>query len=154
MPECRTEAQPVAFEALEGPAAPPVAVWNRRQRGRSAGLQARHVLDRYFSLGCVWARPRTRSYNGSAVIYNGEMSAVSYIMTVSQNGQVSIPADARSRWKARRVVVVDLGDRVVVRPLRDDGVEELEGKYRGRGPTADVARRQARQEEAARATGH
>jgi bifunctional DNA-binding transcriptional regulator/antitoxin component of YhaV-PrlF toxin-antitoxin module len=74
-------------------------------------------------------------------------------MTVSQNGQVSIPADARSRWKARRVVVVDLGDRVVVRPLPDDGVEELEGKYRGRGPSTDEARRQARQEEAGRARG-
>jgi bifunctional DNA-binding transcriptional regulator/antitoxin component of YhaV-PrlF toxin-antitoxin module len=79
------------------------------------------------------------------------MTAVSYVMTVSQNGQVSIPADARSRWKARRVVVVDLGDRVVVRPLPDDGVEELEGKYRGRGPTTDAARRQARREEAGRA---
>jgi bifunctional DNA-binding transcriptional regulator/antitoxin component of YhaV-PrlF toxin-antitoxin module len=78
------------------------------------------------------------------------MTAVSYVMTVSQNGQVSIPADARSRWKARRVVVVDLGDRVVVRPLPDDGVEELEGKYRGRGPTTDEARRIARQEEAGR----
>ena len=81
------------------------------------------------------------------------MTAVSYVMTVSQNGQVSIPADARSRWKARRVVVVDLGDRVVVRPLPDDGVEELEGKYRGRGPTTDEARHQTRQEEAGRAKG-
>ncbi len=81
------------------------------------------------------------------------MAAVSYVMTVSQNGQVSIPAETRSRWKARRVVVVDLGDRVVVRPLRDDGVEELEGKYRGRGPATDEARRTARQEEAGRASG-
>ncbi len=81
------------------------------------------------------------------------MTAVSYVMTVSQNGQVSIPAETRSRWKARRVVVVDLGDRVVVRPLPDDGVEELEGKYRGRGPTTDEARRTARQEEAGRAGG-
>jgi bifunctional DNA-binding transcriptional regulator/antitoxin component of YhaV-PrlF toxin-antitoxin module len=81
------------------------------------------------------------------------MTAVSYVMTVSQNGQVSIPAEARSRWKARRVVVVDLGDRVVVRPLPDDGVEELEGKYRGRGPTTHEARRTARQEEAVRASG-
>ena len=82
--------------------------------------------------------------------YNDRMTAVSYVMTVSQNGQVSIPADARSRWKARRAVVVDLGDRVVVRPLPDDGVEELEGKYRGRGPTTDAARRQARREETGR----
>lgn len=80
------------------------------------------------------------------------MALASYVMTVSQNGQVSIPADARSRWKARRVVVVDLGDRVVLRPMPDDGVEELEGKYRGRGPTTDEARRRARQEGSARAT--
>jgi bifunctional DNA-binding transcriptional regulator/antitoxin component of YhaV-PrlF toxin-antitoxin module len=78
------------------------------------------------------------------------MAMTSYVMTVSQNGQVSIPADTRARWQARRVVVVDLGDRVVMRPLPDDGVEELEGKYRGRGPATDQARRQARQEESAR----
>jgi len=77
----------------------------------------------------------------------------SYVMTVSQNGQVSIPADARARWKTRRVVVVDFGDRVVMRPLPDNPVDELEGKYRGRGPAADEARRRARREEAARASG-
>jgi bifunctional DNA-binding transcriptional regulator/antitoxin component of YhaV-PrlF toxin-antitoxin module len=81
------------------------------------------------------------------------MGPASYVMTVSQNGQVSIPADTRSRWKARRVVVVDLGDRVVMRPLPDDGVDELEGKYRGRGPAVDQARRRARQEETVRAPG-
>lgn len=80
------------------------------------------------------------------------MTAVSYVMTVSRNGQVSIPAEARSRWKARRVMVVDLGDRVVVRPLPDDEVDALEGKYRGRGPATDEARRHARQEEVSRAT--
>jgi bifunctional DNA-binding transcriptional regulator/antitoxin component of YhaV-PrlF toxin-antitoxin module len=84
-------------------------------------------------------------------IYNSGMGAPSYVMTVSQNGQVSIPADTRSRWKARRVVVVDLGDRVVMRPLPDDAVEGLEGKYRGRGPTTDESRRQARREASARA---
>lgn len=77
----------------------------------------------------------------------------SYVMTVSQNGQVSIPADTRARWRTRQVVVVDLGDRVVMRPLPDDGVEALEGKYRGRGPATDQARRLARREEAARDRG-
>ena len=81
------------------------------------------------------------------------MAMASYVMTVSQNGQVSIPADARARWKTRRVVVVDFGDRVVMRPLPDDPVEDLEGKYEGRGPTADQARRRARREESARASG-
>ncbi|HEY0399048.1 MAG TPA: AbrB/MazE/SpoVT family DNA-binding domain-containing protein, partial [Acidimicrobiia bacterium] len=65
----------------------------------------------------------------------------SYVMTVSQNGQVSIPADTRARWNARRVVVVDFGDRVVMRPLPDEPVDDLEGKYKGRGPTVDQTRR-------------
>ena len=77
------------------------------------------------------------------------MAMASYVMTVSQNGQVSIPADARARWKTRRVVVVDFGDRVVMRPLPDDPVE---GKYEGRGPAADQARRRSRREESARAS--
>jgi bifunctional DNA-binding transcriptional regulator/antitoxin component of YhaV-PrlF toxin-antitoxin module len=40
-------------------------------------------------------------------------------MKVSSNGQVSIPAEARARWNADRVVVVDLGDRAVLRPRAD-----------------------------------
>jgi len=87
-----------------------------------------------------------------AVVYNGRVTLTSYVMTVSQNGQVSIPADTRARWKAKRVVVVDFGDRVVMRPLPDDPVDDLEGKYRARGPAADEARRRARREESARAS--
>jgi bifunctional DNA-binding transcriptional regulator/antitoxin component of YhaV-PrlF toxin-antitoxin module len=75
-------------------------------------------------------------------------NASEHIMTVSRNGQVSIPAATRARWKARQVIVVDLGDRVVMRPAPDQPVAELEGKYRGRGPSTDHARRQARQAEA------
>jgi bifunctional DNA-binding transcriptional regulator/antitoxin component of YhaV-PrlF toxin-antitoxin module len=71
-------------------------------------------------------------------------------MTVSRNGQVSIPAAARARWRTRRVIVVDLGDRVVMRPAADEHVGELEGKYRGKGPSSDQARRRARREEASR----
>jgi bifunctional DNA-binding transcriptional regulator/antitoxin component of YhaV-PrlF toxin-antitoxin module len=74
-----------------------------------------------------------------------------HVMTVSRNGQVSIPADTRARWNTRHVVVVDLGDRVVMRPLGNDPVDELEGKYRGRGPTTSRARQQAREEDARRA---
>ena len=92
------------------------------------------------------------TYNDFDFVYNAGMAMTSYVMTVSRNGQVSIPADTRARWQARRVVVVDLGDRVVMRPLPDDGVEELEGKYGGRGPTSDEARRRARREESARPT--
>jgi bifunctional DNA-binding transcriptional regulator/antitoxin component of YhaV-PrlF toxin-antitoxin module len=76
-----------------------------------------------------------------------------HVRTVSQNGQVSIPAATRARWNARRVIVVDLGDRVVMRPLGDDPVGELKGKYRGRGPSTGRARQQARADDAARARG-
>lgn len=78
------------------------------------------------------------------------VTATSHVMTVSRNGQVSIPAEARARWNTRQVVVVDLGDRVVMRPVAPDAVAELEGKYRGRGPRTDTARRQARRDDAAR----
>ncbi|MCU0270491.1 MAG: hypothetical protein MUF83_17850 [Acidimicrobiales bacterium] len=78
------------------------------------------------------------------------MAATGHVMTISRNGQVSIPAATRSRWRARRVVVVDLGDRVVMRPLVEDPVGDLEGKYRGRGPRTDRARQQARTADAAR----
>jgi bifunctional DNA-binding transcriptional regulator/antitoxin component of YhaV-PrlF toxin-antitoxin module len=73
-----------------------------------------------------------------------------HIMTVSRNGQVSIPAGARSRWNARHVIVVDLGDRVVMRPAPEQPIAELKGKYRGRGPSTDKARHQGRQAEASR----
>ena len=69
-------------------------------------------------------------------------------MTISRNGQVSIPAPARARWNTRQVIVVDLGDRVVMRPLTADPVEQLRGKYRGRGLDADRARTRERRAEA------
>ncbi len=70
-----------------------------------------------------------------------------YVMKVSSNGQVSIPAEVRARWMAEQVVVVDLGDRVVLRPLPDDPVGALRGKYRGRGPSTTDARVEARAED-------
>ena len=78
----------------------------------------------------------------TAAAFSGGVSANDHVMTVSRNGQVSIPAAARRRWNARHVLVVDLGDRIVLRPVADDPVAELAGKYRDGGPTADVARRQ------------
>jgi AbrB family looped-hinge helix DNA binding protein len=80
----------------------------------------------------------------------GMASTSEHIMTVSRNGQVSIPAGARARWNTRQVIVVDLGDRVVMRPAPAQPIVELEGKYRGRGPSADKARHQARRAEASR----
>lgn len=70
-------------------------------------------------------------------------------MKVTSNGQVSIPAAARNRWHTDRVVVVDLGDRVVMRPASDDPIGDLSGKYSSSdGPSTDDARRRARSDEA------
>jgi bifunctional DNA-binding transcriptional regulator/antitoxin component of YhaV-PrlF toxin-antitoxin module len=74
--------------------------------------------------------------------------STSYVMKVSSNGQVSIPADARARWHAERMIVVDLGDRLVMRPLPDDALGSLTGKYSG-GSSTGEARRRAREEDAA-----
>jgi bifunctional DNA-binding transcriptional regulator/antitoxin component of YhaV-PrlF toxin-antitoxin module len=73
----------------------------------------------------------------------------SYVMKVSSNGQVSIPAAARARWNADHVLVVDLGDHVALRPLPLDPRAQLRGKYQGRGPVTDRARRDARSADAA-----
>ena len=73
----------------------------------------------------------------------------SYVMKVTSNGQVSIPAETRNRWGADQVVVVDLGDRVVVRPLFEDGIAALEGKYNLKGPSTERARSRSRREDAA-----
>ena len=72
----------------------------------------------------------------------------SNVMKVTSNGQVSISAAARNRWHTDRVVVVDLGDRVVMRPVGDDPIGVLSGKYSSDGPSTDDARRQARDAEA------
>ena len=94
--------------------------------------------------------PMVALYNVPGASYNAGMNEA-HVMTVSRNGQVSIPAEARARWNTRRVLVVDLGDRVVMRPLSDDSLDDLEGKYRGRGPTTDRTRKQTRDEDARRA---
>lgn len=75
------------------------------------------------------------------------MVETSHVMTVSRNGQVSIPAETRARWNTRQVLVVDLGDRVVMRPVGDDQVGDLRGKYAKQGPTTSRARRDSRRDD-------
>lgn len=82
------------------------------------------------------------------------MATTDYVMRVSRNGQVSIPAAARARWRADKVVVVDMGDYVVIRPAPDDPIAELRGKYAGRGPSSDEMRRTARKEDAEHEARH
>jgi bifunctional DNA-binding transcriptional regulator/antitoxin component of YhaV-PrlF toxin-antitoxin module len=73
-----------------------------------------------------------------------------HVMKVSRNGQVSIPAAARARWATDRVIVVDLGDRVVMRPVADDPIAAVVGKYAGGVEPSDAVRRRERRAEARR----
>ncbi|MGH9209818.1 MAG: AbrB/MazE/SpoVT family DNA-binding domain-containing protein [Acidimicrobiales bacterium] len=66
---------------------------------------------------------------------------------VSSNGQVSIPAAVRRRWGGGEVLIIDKGDRLIVRPVL--GLDELAGRYADRpGPTTDEMRREERAEDA------
>jgi bifunctional DNA-binding transcriptional regulator/antitoxin component of YhaV-PrlF toxin-antitoxin module len=116
------------------------------------GAAPRRGRPRLLRRVMIWSTSRWRFglYNEFEMTYNAAMATARHLMTISRNGQVSIPAATRSRWKTRRVVVVDLGDRVVMRPLAEDAVGELEGKYRGRGPDTERARQQGRSADAAR----
>lgn len=59
---------------------------------------------------------------------------------VTQNGQVSLPAEIRHRWGAASVLVIDRGDYAIVRPVPADPLTELRGSHAGPGPTLDEAR--------------
>jgi AbrB family looped-hinge helix DNA binding protein len=69
-------------------------------------------------------------------------------MKVTRAGQISLPAEIRHRWKVQRVLVVDHGDRIEIRPIEDDFLESLRGKYRHLGINTDEMRAEARREEA------
>jgi bifunctional DNA-binding transcriptional regulator/antitoxin component of YhaV-PrlF toxin-antitoxin module len=69
------------------------------------------------------------------------------IASISRGGQVSIPADIRHRWGVRRVVLVEQGDSLVLRPLPDDPIGAAMGSLAGPGPTTDEIREQLRAEE-------
>jgi len=77
---------------------------------------------------------------------------ISATMKVSRNGQVSLPADVRRRWGTDRVLVLDLGTHVVMRPVSADHAENVRavrGSFRSpRALSTEELRRQAREEEA------
>jgi len=69
---------------------------------------------------------------------------------ITTGGQISLPASIRRRWGTSTVVIEDLGDSVVVRPLPDDPIEAASGALKGRiGSTKDLRARARADEEAA-----
>lgn len=48
---------------------------------------------------------------------------------ISKGGQVSVPAEIRTRWQTNTVVLDERGDHLVVRPVADDPVESTFGVF-------------------------
>jgi bifunctional DNA-binding transcriptional regulator/antitoxin component of YhaV-PrlF toxin-antitoxin module len=67
---------------------------------------------------------------------------------VTSSGQISLPAEVRRRWATNVVIIVDAGDRLVVRPAPDDPIGALRGKYASTAPSTAEMRAEARAEEA------
>jgi AbrB family looped-hinge helix DNA binding protein len=61
---------------------------------------------------------------------------------ITRAGQVSIPAEMRERWGASSVLILDEGERIVVRPVSDNPVEAIRGILKGKGRT-DITAAQA-----------
>jgi len=79
-------------------------------------------------------------------VYDLDMSTVR--ARVTRNGQISLPADVRRRWNAERVLVIDRGTYAIVRPVPDDVLASLRGKYAGPGPSVEEVRDEDREVEA------
>jgi AbrB family looped-hinge helix DNA binding protein len=66
---------------------------------------------------------------------------------ISKGGQITVPAEVRKRWGASRVMVEDLGDKLVLRPIPADPIGAAMGSLAGPGPSSDEMRAQVRREE-------
>ena len=62
------------------------------------------------------------------------------VINITERGQISIPADIRHKWNVRRVLLVDEGDRLVLRPVPDDPIAAVLGKYAWIEVTSDEMR--------------
>lgn len=68
---------------------------------------------------------------------------------ITRAGQVSIPAEIRTRWDTSTVAIEDEGDRIVLRPVSDDPIAALRGSLAHVGVeiSSAAAIRQARDED-------
>lgn len=69
-------------------------------------------------------------------------------LKVTAGGQISLPAELRRRWRVERVRLIDHGDHVEIRPLPDDSIGRLRGRYADLGTTTDALRAAGRAEDA------
>ncbi len=69
---------------------------------------------------------------------------------ITKAGQVSIPAEVRERWGASNVLILDEGERIILRPVPENPIEAIRGILKGKGRSdisAADAVRQARNED-------
>lgn len=68
---------------------------------------------------------------------------------ISRGGQITVPADVRKRWGTKNLIIEDLGNALILRPLPDDPIGAAMGSLAGPGPSTDEMRARARREEEA-----
>jgi AbrB family looped-hinge helix DNA binding protein len=66
---------------------------------------------------------------------------------ISSGGQITVPAEIRKRWGTSNLIVEDLGDALMLRPVPLDPIGAAAGSLAGPGPTTDEMRARARREE-------
>ena len=74
----------------------------------------------------------------------------SALINITERGQISVPADIRHRWNVRRMLLVDEGDHVTLRPVPDDPIAVVTGKYAWIEKTSDELRDEDRAVDAER----
>jgi AbrB family looped-hinge helix DNA binding protein len=82
--------------------------------------------------------------------HNATMERKVWRHRITRAGQVSIPAEVRERWGASNVLIVDEGERIVLRPVPESPIEAIRGILKGKGRSdisAADAVRQARNED-------
>jgi len=62
---------------------------------------------------------------------------------ITNAGQVSIPAEIRERWGASNVLILDEGERIVLRPVSDNPMEAIRGILKGK-TRADITAAEAK----------
>ena len=72
------------------------------------------------------------------------------LVPITRGGQISLPAEVRHRWGAQKVVVIDEGEQLIIRPVPADPIRSLIGRFPlPEGVTVDQMTAQWRVEEIA-----
>ena len=83
-------------------------------------------------------------------MHNAKMERKVWRHRITRAGQISIPAEVRERWGVSNVLILDEGERIVLRPVPGNPIEAIRGILNGKGDPdvgATEAIRQARTED-------